>query len=105
MSYMIAISRTTKLKAKDYGIVSTEDNSDDMVRRLKLNFNNGFSLSVISGYGSYGGEDGLFEVALFNKMGEFCGQDELPDLFEYDDVVGHLDFTEVKQIMKRVSEI
>lgn len=76
------------------------DESDRFVSRILVKFNNGYSLSVIRGPMSYGGRQGLFEIAIFDILGEFCtkcinyirfGEDI------NDDVIGWLDESEVKQ--------
>lgn len=38
--------------------------------RLFVKFTNGWGLSIIRNFGSYGGSEGLFEAAVFNNQGE-----------------------------------
>lgn len=51
-------------------IKQVSDRSDTYVSRLRVDFLNGYSLSIIRGWGTYGSESGLFEIAVI-KDGEF----------------------------------
>lgn len=46
------------------------DNSEPFVSRLRVDFKNGYTLSIIRGRWTYGSEDGLFEIAVI-RDGEF----------------------------------
>jgi hypothetical protein len=46
---------------------------------------------------SYGGDDGLFEIALMNH------KDDLIYKEEFGDVIGHLDFGQVETILTMIS--
>ena len=65
-----------------------------------IEFENGYGLSIISHESSYGGEDGLFEIALLDmdKDGEIIYDPALG----FSDVIGHLDFAEVAEIIERI---
>ena len=68
--------------------------------RRVVEFENGYGLSIISHDYSYGGIDGLFEVALLDmdKDGEIIYDPELG----FSDVIGNLDFAEVAEIIERI---
>lgn len=70
-------------------IVSITDRSDELFTRALIIFTNGYGVSVVRGPYSYGGNQGLFEVAVTNAHGELC---ENPVT---DDVLGYLDRDEV----------
>lgn len=61
-------------------------------------FNNGYAASVIKHSYSYGGRDGLWELALM-RDNNLIYNDEFPD------VVGRLNDAEVDQMLKRISTL
>lgn len=63
----------TQNEAQELGIVSIVDNSNAMLKRAYITFKNGYRLSVIRGRNSYGGDQGLFEIAPFDKNGNMDG--------------------------------
>ena len=69
----------------------------------KFDFPNGYGASVICHSQSYGGSEGLCEVAVL-KNGKICYDDDLPSLLEVqvDGVIGHLDFGEVQHLLTRI---
>ena len=67
------IEHTDKIK-------TVANNSDEYTDRVRIEFKNGHELSIIRGNYSYGGIDGLFEIAPFDKNGNMNG-----DLFDDDD--------------------
>jgi hypothetical protein len=63
-------------------------------------FNNGHGASVIRHKYSYGGDNGLFELAVLDKDG----------LIDYDtpitnNVIGHLSDQDVQEILQKISEL
>jgi hypothetical protein len=70
-----------------FGTEFTNKSSDDKLS-LRLEFSNGYALSVIRGEYTYGGQSGLFEIALVNLENQLDGSllDECDD--EGDDVKG-----------------
>jgi len=68
----------------------------------KYSFDNGYTVSLLWGKGSYGSMNELgqavsYEVAVFKPDGEFLS------LTEYDDVIGHRTWNEVKHILEKVN--
>jgi len=63
-----------------------------------LKFDNGYQLSIISHSFSYGGSEGLFEVALLDNKGIIIYDESLG----FSDVIGHLEFEDVSAIIKAV---
>ena len=60
-------------------------------------FKNGYGVSIIRSLYSYGGNEGLYEIAITNKSGEI-----IYDKFESHDVLGFLDEHEVEQVINEV---
>jgi hypothetical protein len=63
-------------------------------------FENGFGVSVVSHTFSYGGKDGLFEVAVLDKDGDLTYNTPVTN-----DVVGYLNPDEVTEIMEEVQKL
>lgn len=85
-------------------IESIEDMSDELMARARVKLKNGYELSVIRGQYSYGGEQGLFEIAPFNLKGEMDGS-----LFDEDDqgddVCGYCDVEKVNHYLKKLGTL
>lgn len=63
-----------------------------------LQFNNGYGLSIISSEMSYGGDKGMFEIALLDSEGSIIYDDALG----FSDVMGYLDFAHVALIIDKI---
>ena len=63
-------------------------------------FDNGFGASVVSHSGSYGGTDGLFEIAILDKNGEITYDTPISS-----DVIGWLDFGGVAEILEKIKNL
>ena len=70
--------------------------SDEFSERVRIYLSNGYSLSVIRGQYTYGGSEGLFEIALFNKD-EISYDDPNDTEGVFCDVIGYLTQDEVKK--------
>lgn len=69
-------------------------------KKSRMHFDNGFGVSVVSHSYSYGGRDGLYEIAVLDS----------DDNLTYDtpvtnDVIGYLSEEEVSNVMKQVQEL
>lgn len=62
-------------------------------------FDNGYGVSVVKHDGSYGGKQGLYELAVL-KGGAICYDTEITN-----DVIGHLTPESVTEIMIKVQEL
>ena len=71
----------------DFGIVS------------RTQFDNGYEVSVVRSEHSYGGNKGLYELAIF-KDGEICYDTPIMD-----DVIGYLRPEDVTDVMERVEKL
>ena len=66
-------------------------------------FDNGYGVSVVRSVGTYGWEEGLFEVAVLKKTGnqwDICYNTPITS-----DVVGHCDPEKVTQILNQVQNL
>lgn len=66
----------------------------------RMMFENGYGVSVVSNSYSYGGRDGLFEVAVLDKDGDLTYNTPITN-----DVIGYLTPEEVTDVMKQVQEL
>lgn len=69
-------------------------------KKSRMHFDNGFGVSVVSHSYSYGGRDGLYEIAVLDS----------DDNLTYDTpvtngVIGYLSEEEVSNVMKQVQEL
>jgi hypothetical protein len=71
----------------EYGIVS------------RTQFDNGYEVSVVKSPHSYGGDKGLYELAIF-KDGDICYDTPITD-----DVIGYLRPEDVTDVMERVEKL
>ena len=70
------------------------------LQRREFYFNNDRSISVIRGYGSYGYEKGLFEVAVLDKQGILDYSTKITN-----DVIGHCNIKKIVKIAKQVNNL
>lgn len=63
-------------------------------------FENGYGASVICHIGSYGGDNGLFEVAVIDNNGDITYSTPITS-----DVVGFLDFAGVAEILEQIKQL
>lgn len=66
----------------------------------RFRFDNGYGASVVSHDASYGGDEGLWEVAVLNRRGELDYTTPVTD-----DVVGWLDEEEVAGLLARIAAL
>jgi len=64
-----------------------------------IEFENGYAASIVSHNMSYGGQEGLFEIAILHD-GEM-----VYDTWITPDVIGHLDFAGVAATLKDIEEL
>ena len=63
-------------------------------------FENGWGVSIVSHRGSYGGEKGLFEVAVLDHKKNFRYDSGVTQ-----DVIGWLDFADVAKVIEEVKAL
>ena len=65
--------------------------------QLKYYFENGLAASVVCHHRSWGGERGLFEIALMDYEDNLIYNEEFPD------VVGYLTFAQVDECLSKIA--
>lgn len=81
---------------------SFKDLSDATIKRLRIKFPNGLGISIIQGFGSYGYQEGKYEIGPLDLNEALDGS-----LLEIDgdDVMGHLSETEVLEKCNEIASI
>ena len=69
-------------------------------KKSHMHFDNGYGVSVVSHSYSYGGKDGLFEIAVLDKDGNLTYDTPVTN-----DVIGYLTEEEVSGVMKEVQSL
>jgi hypothetical protein len=69
-------------------------------KKARMHFDNGFGVSVVSHSYSYGGRDGLYEVAVLDSNDELTYDTPVTN-----DVIGYLTEEDVTDVMKQVQEL
>ena len=75
-------------------IKDIKDLSDKYIKRMRIYFTNEFSISIVRGLGTFGNKQDLFEIAIFDKNGEFYDEVNM--------VEGYLTQEEVVERIKKV---
>jgi len=78
---------------------NSNNTPDSSEYRKRWNFPNGYGISVIRGYGTYGCEDGLFEIAVL-KDNSLCYDTNITD-----DVIGNQTSKQVLKIGKQIAKL
>jgi hypothetical protein len=68
-------------------------------------FENNFGASVVRHNFSYGGEDGLFELAVLTFEGEANDYELTYNTEITDDVLGHLTETDVAELLTKIEQL
>jgi len=68
--------------------------------QARFTFPNGFACSVVRGFTTYGGRDGLYELAVLDPDGCVTYDTEITD-----DVLGYLTQDDVTDVMNRISQL
>lgn len=79
-----------------------------LIKQRKLNggvqkiykFPNGYGASVVCSPYSYGGDMGLWEIAVLDKEGDLTYKTPITD-----DVIGHLNEDEVIEVLNKIKEL
>jgi len=80
-------------------LITDIDTPDSSEYRKRWLFKNGFGISVIRGYGTYGARKGLFECAVIDKNGLRY------DTEITDDVIGWLTSKEVLKLGRKIKNL
>ena len=85
---------------KDLEFEQLNDSPYMVGKKSRMHFDNGFGVSVVSHTHSYGGRDGLYEVAVLDKDGLLTYETPVTS-----DVIGYLSEEDVTDVMKKVQEL
>jgi hypothetical protein len=66
----------------------------------RIQFDNGYGISVVKGPSTYGGDIGLYEAAVLDSNGQLCYDTPITD-----DVVGYLRDKDVTDIMIEIQKL
>ena len=69
-------------------------------KKARMHFDNGYGVSVVSHSYSYGGRDGLYEVAVLDSNDELTYDTPVTN-----DVIGYLTEEDVTDVMKQVQDL
>jgi hypothetical protein len=86
-------------KFEDLDFIKLDDGFMKGVQ-CRMMFENGYGVSVVSHTYSYGGKDGLFEVAVLGKDGNLTYDTPVTN-----DVIGYLTEEDVTDVLKQVQEL
>ena len=79
----------------------THLNEDYMTgKKARMYFNNKYGISVVSTTLSYGGKEGLYEIAVLDSEGDLVCNTPVTN-----DVIGYLTPEEVTEIMKQIQSL
>jgi hypothetical protein len=68
--------------------------------RKTYTFDNGYGASVICNESSYGGDNGLFELAVLDKNGNICYDTPITS-----DVIGYMTHDHVVRVLKDIESL
>ena len=66
----------------------------------RIMFENGFGASIVCHSFSYGGDEGLYELAVLDTDGEITYETDITD-----NVIGHLTPEEITEVMKQIQAL
>jgi hypothetical protein len=65
-----------------------------------VQFQNGYGASIVKGDHTYGGKDGLYEIAVFGKDGQISYETPITD-----DVLGYLTEQDVEDTLNKIKDL
>jgi hypothetical protein len=71
-----------------------------MGKQCIVQYSNGYGASIVQGPHTYGGKDGLYELAVFGKDGEITYDTPITN-----DVLGYLSEAEVEKILLEIKNL
>lgn len=71
-----------------------------MGKQCIVQYSNGYGASIVQGPHTYGGKDGLYELAVFGKDGEITYDTPITN-----DVLGYLSEAEVEKILLNIKNL
>ena len=76
--------------------------NDDFLsgKKARIQFDNGYGASVVSHNFSYGGKQGLYEIAILDNEGDICYDTPITN-----DVIGHLTEEDVTEVLIKIQSL
>lgn len=72
----------------------------DIISRAVVSFDNGYQASIVIGPYTYGGTEGLYEIAVLDDKGSITYNTHITN-----DVIGHLTEQGVEEVLQQISEL
>ena len=69
-------------------------------KKSRIQFDNGYGASVVSHNFSYGGKQGLYEIAILDNEGDLCYDTPITN-----DVIGHLTEEDVTEVLIKIQSL
>lgn len=69
-------------------------------KKSRIQFDNGYGASVVSHSFSYGGKQGLYEIAILDNEGDICYDTPITN-----DVIGHLTEEDVTEVLIKIQSL
>lgn len=66
----------------------------------RIEFDNGYGASIVQGPNTYGGDKGLYELAVLDKYGQITYDTPITD-----DVIGYLREVDVTDVMEKIQQL
>jgi hypothetical protein len=106
--YSVSLQELFGTKLERSGFKMRKDNliktvEDDYGIQHLYDFKNGYGASVIKSRGSYGGRQGLWELAVMTVNGEHM--DLCYSTYITEDVLGHLSIEQVNETLEQISKL
>jgi hypothetical protein len=80
--------------------LSFQDHPMGMGKQCIVQYSNGYGASIVQGPHTYGGKDGLYELAVFGKDGEITYDTTITN-----DVLGYLSEAEVEKTLLDIKNL
>ncbi len=85
---------------KTFKDLNFEPHPNGMGVQARFDFDNGFGVSVVKGPYTYGGDKGLYELAVLDKNGDLCYSTPITN-----DVIGYLREQDVTEVMEKIQQL
>ena len=91
---------TNNLNVTTFQELNFQDHPMGMGKQCIVQFPNGYGASIVKGEHTYGGKDGLYELAVYGKNGEISYDTPITN-----DVLGYLSELEVEKILTNIKNL
>jgi len=88
------------MKTFKYLVFKTSPMGEDFGIVSRTQFDNGYEVSVVKSEYTYGGKDGLYELAVLDSNGDLTYDTPITD-----DVIGYLREQDVTEVMEKIQQL